>query len=63
MHQEWNICVEMEVYLYALLISALQVGECSDSRPGHFNNGERASSIHWIGGWVGLNADLQAVEK
>jgi hypothetical protein len=38
--------------------SALDGGEWSASRPGHFIPGERAPRTHWIGGWVGLRADL-----
>jgi hypothetical protein len=35
------------------LISALDGGECSVSRPGRFTPKERAPGTHWIGGWVG----------
>jgi len=28
--------------------------------PGHFTLGSRAHSTHWIGGWVGPNAGLNA---
>jgi hypothetical protein len=28
-----------------------------------FTSGERALSVHWIGGWVGLTADVDNVEK
>jgi hypothetical protein len=45
------------------LTSALGEGEWSDSRPGSFTTGERASGTHWIGGWVNLRADLDDVEK
>jgi hypothetical protein len=45
------------------LISALDGGECSASHPGRFTPGERAPGTHWIGGWVGLRVDLDAVEK
>jgi hypothetical protein len=40
------------------LTSALDGGEWSASRPR-----ERASGTHWIGGWVGLRAVLDAVVK
>jgi hypothetical protein len=30
---------------------------------GAFTPGERASGIHWIGGWVGPRAGLDDVEK
>jgi hypothetical protein len=43
--------------------SALGGGEWSDSHPGRFTPRERAPGIHWIGGWVGLGAGLEAVVK
>jgi hypothetical protein len=45
------------------LTSALHGGERSTSRPGRFAYGERAPGTHWIGGWVGSRACLEAVEK
>jgi hypothetical protein len=36
-----------------LLTSTADGGEWSDSRPGRFTPGERASGIHSIGGWGG----------
>jgi hypothetical protein len=42
----------MEVQLHIFLISALYGGEWSGSRFCYFTLGERASSAHWIGGWV-----------
>jgi hypothetical protein len=44
-------------------VSSLEGGEWSASRPGRFTTGESASGTHWIGGWVGPRADLEAVEK
>jgi hypothetical protein len=44
------------------LTSALDGGEWSASRPGRFNLGERAPGNHWIGGWVGPIASLDAME-
>jgi hypothetical protein len=41
--------------------SALNGGEWSASRPGSFNPRERAPGTHWIGGWVGPRAGLDAV--
>jgi hypothetical protein len=38
-------------------------GEWSVSRHGRFTLNGRASSTHWIGGWVGLRVGLDAVEK
>jgi hypothetical protein len=45
------------------LASALDWGEWSASRPGRFIPKERASGTHWIGGWVGPRAGLDAVVK
>jgi hypothetical protein len=45
------------------LISALDWGEWSASRPGRYTPGERASSTHWIGGWVVPRAGLDDVES
>jgi hypothetical protein len=41
------------------LTSALDGGEWSASRSGRFTPRERASVIHWIGGWVGPRAVLE----
>jgi hypothetical protein len=43
--------------------SALDGGEWSASRPGHFNPRERAFVTHWTGGWVDPRAGLEDVEK
>jgi hypothetical protein len=43
------------------LVSALDGGEWSASRPGRFTPSERAPGNHWIGGWVGPRAVLDAV--
>jgi hypothetical protein len=43
--------------------SALDGGVWSVSRPGHFTPRERALDTHWIGGWVGPRAVLDAVVK
>jgi hypothetical protein len=45
------------------LTSTLDGGEWSASRPGRFTPKERAPGTHWIGGWVGLRAGLDAVVK
>jgi hypothetical protein len=45
------------------LSSALDEGEWSVSRPGRFNCMGRAPGTHWIGGWVGPRAVLDAVVK
>jgi hypothetical protein len=45
------------------LTSALDGGEWSASHPGRFTPRERALGTHWIGGWVGPRAVLDAVVK
>jgi hypothetical protein len=45
-----------------LLISALDGGEWSASRPGHFTPGERALGSHWIRGWVGPGTALDRLD-
>jgi hypothetical protein len=45
------------------LASALDGGEWSALRPGRFTLRERAPGTHWIGGWVGPRAFLDAVVK
>jgi hypothetical protein len=41
----------LEVWLHALLTSAVDGGEWSVSRPDRFNP-ESISDTHWMGGWV-----------
>jgi hypothetical protein len=43
------------------LTSALDGAEWSASRPGRFTPKERTLGTHWIGGWVGPRAVLEAV--
>jgi hypothetical protein len=45
------------------LTSALDGGEWSASLTVRFTPRERAPGIHWIGGWVGPRAVLDAVMK
>jgi hypothetical protein len=45
------------------LTSALDGGEWSDSRPGRFTPMERAPRTHWIEGWMGPRASIDAVVK
>jgi hypothetical protein len=45
------------------LTSALDESEGLASRPGRFTPRERAPGTHWIGGWVGPRAVLDAVVK
>jgi hypothetical protein len=40
--------------------SARDGAECSASRPGRFTSAEIAPGTHWIGGWVGPRANLDA---
>jgi len=35
----------------------------SASQPDHFTQTKRASSTHWIGGWVGTRADMDMAIK
>jgi hypothetical protein len=48
---------------HAFFTSALDGGKWSASRSGRFTTRERAPSTHWIGGWVGSKAGLEAVVK
>jgi hypothetical protein len=52
----------VEVQLHTLTL-ALHGDEWSDSRPGRFTPSKRAPGTHWIGGWVGSRAGLDAVVK
>jgi hypothetical protein len=45
------------------LTSALDADEWSASLTGRFTSRERAPGNHWIGGWVGPRAGLDAVAK
>jgi hypothetical protein len=45
------------------LTSALGGGEWSASRPGRFTPRERDPCNHWLGGWMGPRAILDAVVK
>jgi hypothetical protein len=53
----------VEVYSTHSLTAALDGGEWSASRPGRFTPRERATVTHWIEGWVGPRAGLNAVVK
>jgi hypothetical protein len=46
-----------------ILTSALDGGELLASRSDRFTPRERAPGAHWIGGWVGPRAVLDAVAK
>jgi hypothetical protein len=53
----------LDVQIHVFLISVLDEGEWSASRPGRFNIGERALGTHYIGGWLDPRTDLDDVEK
>jgi hypothetical protein len=50
----------VDVQIHIFLTSALAGGEWSASRPGRSTSGEKAPGTHWIGGWVGPRAGLDA---
>jgi hypothetical protein len=45
------------------LTSALDGGEWSASGPDCFISGEGAHGAHWLGGFMGLRAGLDVIEK
>jgi hypothetical protein len=51
------------VYSHIFLTSALVGGEWSASRPCCFTPVEKAPGTHWTGGWMGLRADLDDVNR
>jgi hypothetical protein len=53
----------VKVQLRHSLSSALDEGEWSASRPGRFIPRETAPGTHWIGGWVGPRAVLDAAVR
>jgi hypothetical protein len=54
----------MEEWRYSSTILNLGTrGEWSDSRLGRFTPWEIVPGTHWIGGWVGPRAGLDAMEK
>jgi hypothetical protein len=53
----------VDILTHIFIISALAGGERSATRPGCFTPGAIAHGTHWIGGWVGLRACLDDVEK
>jgi len=54
--------VEVYLHTHTFLTSTLDGGEWSTSSPGCFTP-RKNSSTHWIGGWVGLRASLDILEK
>jgi len=55
----WVLRIELQ--LHAFLTSALYGGKWSAAGPGCSTPKERTPSSHWIGGWVGPKAGLDAV--
>jgi hypothetical protein len=53
----------VEVYLHAFLTSALDGGEWSALCSCRFTPRERAPGTHWIGGWAGPRAGLDAAVR
>jgi hypothetical protein len=62
-HHAMNTYGGVKVQPHAFLTSARDGDEWSASRSGRFTPGVRASSIHWIGGWVRSTAGLDTVSK
>jgi hypothetical protein len=52
-----------EAIVKLFLISAPDGGDWPASRPARFTPWERALGTHWLGGWMGLNAGLDCMEK
>jgi hypothetical protein len=53
----------VDVQLHTFFDLGTRWGEWSASRPGRLTPRERAPGTHWIGGWVGPRAVLDAVMK
>jgi hypothetical protein len=51
-----------EVDIYPRILDLGISWRWSASRPGRFTPGEIALSIHWIGGWVGPETNLDYTE-
>jgi hypothetical protein len=62
-HHTMKTYGQVEVQFHTFLTLALDGGEWSDSCTSHFNPRERAPDTHWIVGWVGPRASLDAMEK
>jgi hypothetical protein len=54
---------EVQVWFPEFLTSALDGGEQTASRFGHYIAGYRTPCTHWIGGWADSRATLDALEK
>jgi hypothetical protein len=53
----------VEVYTHGFVTSALEGGECLALRPDYFTPGKRAPGTHWIVGWMGPSAGMDAEAK
>jgi len=53
----------VEVNLHTFLTLAPGRGEWSASCFSHFTSEETATDTHWIGGWVGLRANMVLMES
>jgi hypothetical protein len=53
----------VDVYLHALLTSALYEADFLVSRLGRIILEKIATGTHWMGGWVGPKSSLDAVGK
>jgi hypothetical protein len=62
-HHDMRAIGRVEVWPHAFLTSELDGSAWSASHPGRFTPRERAPDTHWIGGWVGPRAGLDAAEK
>jgi hypothetical protein len=62
MHHAMRTNGGVEVQLHSFLTKALDGDKWSASHPYRLTLGKRAPGTHWIGGWVGPRAGLDAVE-
>jgi hypothetical protein len=62
MHHAMKMYEEIEIIAPSFLTSALDGREWSASRPGCFIPRDKAPYTHWVGGWVGHSAGVDAVE-
>jgi hypothetical protein len=60
-HHAVKVYGGMMIQLHVFLTSELDGSECSASRPSRFTSKERTDGTHYIRGWVGPRASLDAV--